>query len=216
MNHPDIIPFLGHFRSRMAQRMAGNPFTLFSATELGASKQQHFIGQMCTERCSNISLWLADLLARSSVVSDQPSSAADNLVTDQPESLLQLSQVHKRLSRSAIFHVPQRRLWSTWAADASLRVKAKDLCYVPDPNKAQDLEKLHERSLLKEFEDYRAFKGLQLKVFRLQAVRAGFKKAWPSVTTRPSSGSRVKSPNRSSRKGKTPYMVRPGINANRG
>jgi hypothetical protein len=95
-------------------------------------------------------------------------------------------------------------------------VKAKDLCYVPDPNKAQDLEKLYERSLLREFEDYRAFKGLQLKVFRLQAVRAGFKKAWPSVTTRPSSGSRVKSPNRSSRKGKTPYMVRPGINANRG
>jgi hypothetical protein len=64
------------------------------------------------------------------------------------------------------------------AADASLRAKAKDLWYVPDPNKAQDLEKLRERNLLREFDEYKAFKGRQLKVFRLEAVRAGFKKAW--------------------------------------
>jgi hypothetical protein len=55
---------------------------------------------------------------------------------------------------------------------------AKDHWYVPDPHKAQDLEKFRERTLLKEFEEYRAFKGRQLKVFRLEAVRAGFKKAW--------------------------------------
>jgi hypothetical protein len=39
-------------------------------------------------------------------------------------------------------------------------------------------EKLRERSLLKEFEDYRAASQKRLKVFRLEAVRAGFKKAW--------------------------------------
>ena len=61
--------------------------------------------------------------------------------------------------------------------DPALRVKAKDRWYVPDPNKAGDLEKLRERSLLKEFEEYKNSKK-KLKVFRLEAVRAGFKKAW--------------------------------------
>ncbi len=49
--------------------------------------------------------------------------------------------------------------------------------YVPDPNKAGDLEKLRERSLLKEFDEYKAAKK-KLKIFRLESVRAGFKKAW--------------------------------------
>ena len=50
--------------------------------------------------------------------------------------------------------------------------------YVPDPNKAGDLEKLRERALMREFEEYRESKQKRLKVFRLEAVRAGFKKAW--------------------------------------
>jgi DNA modification methylase len=62
--------------------------------------------------------------------------------------------------------------------DKGLRAKGKDRWYVPDPNKAGDLEKLRERSLLKEFEDYRTSSQKRLKVFRLEAVRAGFKKAW--------------------------------------
>jgi hypothetical protein len=59
-----------------------------------------------------------------------------------------------------------------------LRAKAKDRYYPPDPNKAGDLEKLRERSLLREFEDYRTSNQKRMKVFRLEAVRAGFKKAW--------------------------------------
>jgi hypothetical protein len=62
--------------------------------------------------------------------------------------------------------------------DMSLRAKGMDRWYVPDPNKAGDLEKLRERSLLKEFEEYRNSILKRLKVFRLEAVRAGFKKAW--------------------------------------
>ena len=62
--------------------------------------------------------------------------------------------------------------------DPSLRAKAKDRWYVPDPNKVGDLEKLREKSLLREFEDYRTSTQKKLKVFRLEAVRAGFKKAW--------------------------------------
>jgi DNA modification methylase len=61
--------------------------------------------------------------------------------------------------------------------DSKLVVKAKDRWYVPDPNKAGDLEKLREKSLLKEFESYKAEKK-KLKIFRLEAVRAGFKKSW--------------------------------------
>ncbi len=61
--------------------------------------------------------------------------------------------------------------------DPVLKAKAKDRWYVPDPNKAGDLEKLREKVLLKEFEEYKQAKK-KLKVFRLEAVRAGFKKAW--------------------------------------
>lgn len=61
--------------------------------------------------------------------------------------------------------------------DPTLVAKARDRWYVPDPNKAGDLEKLREKALLKEFEEYKAAKK-KLKVFRLEAVRAGFKKAW--------------------------------------
>ena len=55
--------------------------------------------------------------------------------------------------------------------------KAKDRWYVPDPNKAGDIEKLREKSLLREFDVYKEATK-KLKVFRLEAVRAGFKKAW--------------------------------------
>lgn len=65
--------------------------------------------------------------------------------------------------------------------DPALRKKAKDRWYVPDPNKQADLDKLREKSLLKEFAVYvdeisRSKK--KLKQFRIEAIRAGFKKAW--------------------------------------
>lgn len=62
--------------------------------------------------------------------------------------------------------------------DPALKTKAKDRWYVPDPSKAGDLEKLRERALTREFEGYRESKQKRMKVFRLEAVRAGFKKAW--------------------------------------
>jgi DNA modification methylase len=87
--------------------------------------------------------------------------------------------------------------------DPALRAKAKDRWYVPDPNKAIDLEKLRERALLREFWEYLppgyepikagSFEGFlpglvpkpgpipagkKIKVLRLEAVRAGFKHCW--------------------------------------
>jgi len=53
----------------------------------------------------------------------------------------------------------------------------QDRWYVPDPARQDDLEKLRERSLLREFGEYAQGKG-RLKVFRTEAVRAGFKHAW--------------------------------------
>jgi DNA modification methylase len=62
--------------------------------------------------------------------------------------------------------------------DPFLRAKGKDRWYVPDPNKAGDLEQLRERALLREFGEYRQSSQKKLKIFRLEAVRVGFKKSW--------------------------------------
>jgi hypothetical protein len=65
--------------------------------------------------------------------------------------------------------------------DPKLKEKAKDRWYVPDPNKQADLEKLREKSLLREFAHYvEELSGhkKKLKQFRTEAIRAGFKKAW--------------------------------------
>ncbi|MCH8876807.1 MAG: DNA methylase [Chloroflexi bacterium] len=82
------------------------------------------------------------------------------------------SQIHSYLSSN------YKDLRNLPKDDEALRSKAKDRWYVPDPNKQVDLEKLRERTLLREFEEYRDSKQKRLKVFRLEAVRAGFKKAW--------------------------------------
>ncbi|MFA0822722.1 MAG: DNA methyltransferase [Methanomethylovorans sp.] len=81
------------------------------------------------------------------------------------------SQIHGYLSTNW----PEMR--NLQKDDPALMAKAKDRWYVPDPNKAGDLEKLRERSLLKEFDEYKQ-STKKLKVFRMEAVRTGFKKAW--------------------------------------
>lgn len=80
-------------------------------------------------------------------------------------------QIHAHLSSN------WKELRNLSKDDPTLIAKACDRWYVPDPSKAGDLEKLRERALLKEFEEYKQAKK-KLKVFRLEAVRAGFKKAW--------------------------------------
>ena len=49
--------------------------------------------------------------------------------------------------------------------------------HIPDLSKQSDLEKIREKSLLREFEKYKEGKG-RLKEFRTEALRAGFKKCW--------------------------------------
>lgn len=62
--------------------------------------------------------------------------------------------------------------------DPVLIAKAADRWYVPDPSKQTDLEKLRERTLLAEFAAYREAKERKLKMFRTEAVRAGFKSCY--------------------------------------
>jgi hypothetical protein len=131
------------------------------------------------------------------------------------EKLLELSELLEQnfLRYEGAELVPEQihaYLSSNWSEmrkkpkdDLALRAKAKDRWYAPDPNKAGDLEKLRERSLLKEFWEYLppGYKpakpdsqegfipglepkpapipsGKKMKVIRLEAVRCGFKHCW--------------------------------------
>lgn len=82
------------------------------------------------------------------------------------------SQIHSYLSTNF------KDLRGLEKEDPRLKAKAKDRWYVPDPNKAKDLEQKRERSLLKEFEAYKTANKRQLKESRLEVLRAGFKTAW--------------------------------------
>ena len=82
------------------------------------------------------------------------------------------SQIHSLLSTNF------KDLRGLEKNDPRLIAKAKDRWYVPDPNKAQDLEKKREKALLKEFETYKSFSGRKIKESRLEVLRAGFRAAW--------------------------------------
>ena len=106
------------------------------------------------------------------------------------------SQIHSYLSTNF------KELRNREKDEAALRAKGKHRWYVPDPNKAQDLEKLRDRALLKEFWEYMPpghqptapdgpqaalpgllkpppiAKGKRIKVLRTEAVRAGFAYCW--------------------------------------
>lgn len=82
------------------------------------------------------------------------------------------SQVHSYLSTNF------KELRNLTKEDTALISKAADRWYVPDPSKQIDLEKLREKSLLTEFETYKTSTERKLKLFRTEAVRAGFKAAY--------------------------------------
>ena len=105
------------------------------------------------------------------------------------EKMLELNQLLEQnfLMFDGVAPVPENihaYLSSNWKEfrnlpkqEPKLLAKAKDRWYVPDTNKLGDLDKLRNKALLKEFEEYKQ-SNKRLKVFRLEAVRAGFKKAW--------------------------------------
>ena len=82
------------------------------------------------------------------------------------------SQIHSYLSTNF------KELRNLAKDEPGLIAKAADRWYVPDPSKQIDLEKLREKSLLTEFETYKQAKERKLRLFRTEAVRAGFKAAY--------------------------------------
>ena len=82
------------------------------------------------------------------------------------------SQIHSYLSTNF------KELRNLAKDNFALTAKAADRWYVPDPGKQGDLEKLREKALLTEFETYKQAKERKLKLFRTEAVRAGFKAAY--------------------------------------
>ena len=84
------------------------------------------------------------------------------------------SQIHSYLSTNF------KELRNLSKVEPALTAKAADRWYVPDPGKQGDLEKLREKTLLTEFETYKHAKERKLKLFRTEAVRAGFKAAYDS------------------------------------
>ena len=82
------------------------------------------------------------------------------------------SQIHAYLSGNF------KKLRNLPKDDYGLRTKARDPWYVPDSRKAGDLDELRTRALLREFDEYRHSTQRRLKLFRLEAIRAGFRTAW--------------------------------------
>jgi len=82
------------------------------------------------------------------------------------------SQIHRYLSHQykVCRHLEQD--------DPVLQEYAAERWYVPDPSKAQDLEKIREARLLREFKQYCQSTKKRLRTFRLEAMRTGFKQAW--------------------------------------
>ncbi len=82
------------------------------------------------------------------------------------------SQIHAYLSTN--FHDLRNLAKDT----ASLRAKAKDRYYVLDPSKEADVQHSRDKELVAEFGEYRNSTARKLKVFRLEAIRAGFRRSW--------------------------------------
>ena len=82
------------------------------------------------------------------------------------------SQIHSYLSSN------YKDLRNLDKLDPRLVAKAKERWYVPDTNKASDLEKIRLAELLEQFETYRQTTAKKIKEFRIEAIRAGFKQAW--------------------------------------
>ncbi len=120
-------------------------------------------------------LELSELLEQNFLRYDGKGSIPAQLVSWMKQSS-ELRELISAEARSARCEIEDSGALRT--TNPALLREAKDRWYVPDPNKAGDLEKLRERSLLKEFDDYRTSTQKRLKVFRLEAVRAGFRKAW--------------------------------------
>ncbi len=97
-------------------------------------------------------------------------------LSSQPQSFQEL---HPRFLReTAGWSKHERAMELSHLLEQNFLADEAERWHVPDRNKEADLMRLRERALLREFAEYRKAEERQFKVFRIEAVRAGFRQAW--------------------------------------
>ncbi len=152
--------------------------TVYSMTQRGELSMFKARGQWCMHR-TDFDEWMAQPRRQADLTDWREHERQLELLDLPGENFLRYdskgevpSQIPSYLSSNF------RELRNLGKDDAALRVKTKVRWYVPDPRRAGNLEKLRERALLREFAEYRDSEQRTLRVFRLEAVRAGSKRAW--------------------------------------
>lgn len=110
------------------------------------------------------------------LISDEK-SAIQWLTSKLGEKPMTYQEIQPQFMREARFSRYEKKLELVELLEQNFLKNECGEWYVPDPDKQEDLEKMREKALLKEFEGYKQGKG-RLKVFRREAVRAGFKHCW--------------------------------------
>ena len=124
------------------------------------------------------SLELSDLLDQNFLCYDDGGNIPNQIVSWLAKSSFHRTSLVKVLnlessdeSGKLLEKVPSAGLETN---DFALKAASKDRWYIPDHNKAGNKEKLREKALLREFEDFRKKKNKPKKL-RTAALRAGFK-----------------------------------------
>jgi DNA modification methylase len=158
-----IVPIsAGDFYGGLRQRFPERDGMYFLETDVLEYDKK----RMNTKRIEQASLFIHDEKSAVQWLHKELSEKSQTSQDIQPKFLLELHQ-------DKFEKMPEL----TAMLEQNFLQDLKGQWYVPDPNKLADLDKVRERSLLKEFEEYKKTKG-KLKLFRTEAVRAGFKKAW--------------------------------------
>lgn len=150
--------FYAGLKERFAER-EGMIFTYPQASQFDRLRLQ-------AERVEQMPLWITDEKSAIQWLRHQLGQGAKTY----SELLIRFNQESRKLPYEAM---PELRemLEENFLQDADGRWR------LPDPSKESDLQALREKSLLREFAAYLQGKG-KLKVFRLEAIRAGFSRAW--------------------------------------
>jgi hypothetical protein len=137
----------------------------------------HFLPEQ-VEEYQRLRLTVREVFQASSPVRDEVSAVQwlRRELTRQPQTYQELHPGFTRATAGWAAHetpLDLRRLLE----EHFLCAEDRGRWYVPDPRQAQDQERLRERNLLRQFEEYERGVG-RLEHFRLEAVRAGFRRAW--------------------------------------
>lgn len=161
------VPFSSpEFYQGLSQRFLPRDGMVFTSTQAAAYDQVRLLA----ERVEQLALFVTDEASaiqwlRQELNPDQGNSP-QNYSDLQPRFIQQLHQEHYE-------KMPELRIM----LEQNFLKDEEDRWYTPNPERQADLEALREHFLLREFNDYLSGTG-RLHLFRTEAVKAGFSKAW--------------------------------------